>query len=48
MVGEHTIHAIAIHRGEWWVAQCLEYDIATQAPEWGNNEISKPFDQRHP
>jgi len=31
MLGEHTIHAIAIHRGEWWVAQCLEYDIATQA-----------------
>lgn len=31
MVFERTIHVLALHRGEWWVAQCLEYDIATQA-----------------
>jgi predicted RNase H-like HicB family nuclease len=31
MESKHTIHVLALHRGEWWVAQCLEYDIATQA-----------------
>ena len=24
-------HAVAFKNGDWWVAQCLEYDIATQA-----------------
>lgn len=27
----HTIHAVAFQTGSNWVAQCLEYDIATQA-----------------
>jgi|SRR5882724_11006566 len=32
MIGEkHTIHAVAFQRGDHWVAQCLDYDIATQA-----------------
>jgi hypothetical protein len=31
MLNGNTIHAVALHRGEWWVVQCLEYDIATQA-----------------
>lgn len=26
-----TIHAVAFQSGDWWVAQCLEYRIATQA-----------------
>ena len=26
-----TIRAIAFQDGKWWVAQCLEYDIAAQA-----------------
>jgi hypothetical protein len=25
------IRAVAFREGEWWVAQCLEYDLATQA-----------------
>ncbi|HEX4959488.1 MAG TPA: hypothetical protein VF173_01520 [Thermoanaerobaculia bacterium] len=28
---ERTIHAVAFQSGHNWVAQCLEYDIATQA-----------------
>ncbi len=28
---EHLIHAVAFQHGAHWVAQCLEYDIATQA-----------------
>jgi hypothetical protein len=31
MEAEHRIHAVAFQHGEWWIAQCLEYDIATQA-----------------
>lgn len=27
----HLIHAVAFRSGDCWVAQCLEYDIATQA-----------------
>ena len=27
----HTISAVVFREGEFWVAQCLEYDIATQA-----------------
>jgi hypothetical protein len=27
---EYTIHAVAFRRGDWWVAQCLEYRLATQ------------------
>jgi len=30
-VPAYTISAVLFQRGEWWVAQCLEYDIATQA-----------------
>ena len=25
------ISAVLFREGEWWVAQCLEYDLATQA-----------------
>jgi hypothetical protein len=25
------IRAVVFRAGEWWVAQCLEYDLATQA-----------------
>jgi len=31
MHGEHTIRAVLFQEGDWWVAQCLDYDIATQA-----------------
>lgn len=26
-----TVRAVAFQSGDWWVAQCLEYAIATQA-----------------
>ena len=26
-----TISAVLFRDGDWWVAQCVEYDIATQA-----------------
>lgn len=29
--GGNLIHAVAFPHGDQWVAQCLEYDIATQA-----------------
>lgn len=32
MEGRHLIHAVAFQNGASWVAQCLEFDIATQAP----------------
>jgi hypothetical protein len=28
---ESKIHAVIFRSGEWMIAQCLEYDIATQA-----------------
>lgn len=28
---EHLIRAVAFKEGDWWVAQCLDYDLATQA-----------------
>jgi len=31
MANQHRIHAVAFQHREWWIAQCLEYDIATQA-----------------
>jgi len=27
---EYRIRAVAFRRGDWWVAQCLEYRLATQ------------------
>jgi hypothetical protein len=30
-VSTYKISAVLFQRGDWWVAQCLEYDIATQA-----------------
>ncbi len=24
-----TIHAVVFKEGEWWIAQCLEYDLCT-------------------
>ena len=26
-----SVHVVAFQEGNWWVAQCLEYDIAAQA-----------------
>jgi hypothetical protein len=31
MADKHKIRAVAFEHGDHWVAQCLEYDIATQA-----------------
>jgi hypothetical protein len=31
MENQHILHAVAFQNGHLWVAQCLEYDIATQA-----------------
>ena len=31
MEKEHTIRAVVFKNGKTWIAQCLEYDIATQA-----------------
>ena len=28
---EFRVRAVVFREGEWWVAQCLEYDLATQA-----------------
>jgi hypothetical protein len=38
-----AIHAVIFRNGEWWVAQCLEYDIATQARELRDllNEVER-------
>ena len=30
---ERKIHVVVFRNGEWLIAQCLEYDIATQARE---------------
>jgi hypothetical protein len=27
--GNLTIHVVVFHDGEWWIAQCLEYDLCT-------------------
>ncbi len=27
---EYRIRAVAFRRGDWWIAQCLEYRLATQ------------------
>jgi hypothetical protein len=31
LMTEHGIKVVAFKEGDWWVAQCLDYDIATQA-----------------
>jgi hypothetical protein len=31
MNNEYKIRAVLFQEGDWWVAQCLDYDIATQA-----------------
>lgn len=31
MDSPYKISAVLFQEGDWWVAQCLEYDIATQA-----------------
>jgi hypothetical protein len=38
-----AIHAVIFRNGEWLVAQCLEYDIATQARELRDllNEVER-------
>ena len=28
---DDTIHAVFFRHGDWWVSQCLEYDLATQS-----------------
>jgi hypothetical protein len=30
MMPEYRIRAVAFRRGNWWVAQCLDYALATQ------------------
>lgn len=30
-MGKFTISVLAFQEGEWWSAQCLQYDIAAQA-----------------
>ena len=30
-LGSVDVHAVAFREGDWWSAQCLEYDIAVQA-----------------
>ena len=32
MIEHHLIHAVAFHSEDCWIAQCLEYDICSQAP----------------
>lgn len=34
--GSFSISAIVFQEGEWWSAQCLEYDIAAQARTLGD------------
>ena len=29
-MSEPTIRAVVFREGEWWIVQCLEYDLATQ------------------
>lgn len=29
---EISVSAVLFQEGDWWCAQCLEYDVATQAP----------------
>jgi len=29
-MAEYRIRAVAFRRGDWWVAQCLDYALATQ------------------
>jgi hypothetical protein len=31
MPNEHTIRTILFREGDWWVAQCLDVDLAAQA-----------------
>jgi predicted RNase H-like HicB family nuclease len=31
MQNPYQIRAVVLQEGDWWVAQCLDYDIATQA-----------------
>ena len=31
MGGGSRVHVVVFREGDWWVGQCLEYDIATQA-----------------
>lgn len=30
-IGKFTVSVLAFQEGEWWSAQCLQYDIAAQA-----------------
>jgi hypothetical protein len=34
MAAREQVHALIIRQGDHWVAQCLEYDIAAQAPNF--------------
>jgi len=33
MAGEKKLRIVAFQDGESWIAQCVEYDIAVQAPD---------------
>jgi hypothetical protein len=28
---DYTIHAVFFRHGDWWISQCLEYDLVTQS-----------------
>lgn len=33
MIGPNSLSVVVLRRKNWWVAQCLEYDIAAQAED---------------
>ena len=39
MTDTQKVHVIIFREGDCWVAQCLEYDIGTQAKDLGDLEI---------
>jgi predicted RNase H-like HicB family nuclease len=36
MTASFNVSAVLYQEGDWWIAQCLEYDIATQADSFSN------------
>ena len=36
MTASFNISAVLYQEGDWWIAQCLEYDITTQADSFSN------------
>lgn len=48
MSGDHTLQVLLYKQEDWWIAQCLEYDIAAQAKSTEDvlYEISRLFVSR--